>query len=147
MQQCPWVTSLVSMGTCPFVLIEMSAGLSTERSQPIERDPVKRSCSSVSFNGPVKELKRTFIHWHLTASHLTSSSFHLMCLRNERYRKTTSETLLEFIHLGKCLRIKSQKGKRQEVTGFLFQSLTYWILKSSRVEKQTRCWRRNGHHL
>lgn len=35
------------------VLIEMSAGLSTERSQPIERDPVKRSCSRVSYNGPV----------------------------------------------------------------------------------------------
>lgn len=128
------------------VLIEMSAGLSTKCSQPIERDPVKRSWSRVSSNRPVKELKHTFIHWYLTAapqSRPEAAITFCVCFVRE-YRKKISEILLE---IGKCLNIRSPEWKQHQVIGFPFQLLTYWILKSSQVKKHMPCRRKNGHHL
>lgn len=125
---------LVSLGTCLYCIDWNERKFKYRSSQPIERDPVKRSCSRVSANGPVKELKHTFIRWHLTEAP-TRSCFHL------GENKPVSEILLEF---AKCLNIRGPEWKQHRLIGFPFRLLTYWIPKSSQVKGQQR---KNGHHL
>ncbi len=128
MQQFLELCHLSAWELVRIVLIEMSAGLSTECSQPIERDPVKRSCSRVSSNGPVKELKHTFIHWHLTeAPQIWPQAASTFCVCFEReYRNKLSE-IAYYWNLGNAW-ISGVRGENNiRSSDFLFD---YWHIGS-----------------